>query len=77
MTFADPTVRTGVPSRRTKLLYWTITGLYALLLLMSGIIEVMQHKFGREITHAYAGDSTALIAAPLIFLALSAVSYLP
>lgn len=32
-----------------KILYWAVTGLFALLLLMSGIVEAMQHESGREI----------------------------
>lgn len=111
--------------KTTRILYWTITGLFALLLLMSGVTEAMQVKEGQEImvhlgypvhimivigigkvlagiallqpwyktikewayagvtfnligafvARFYAGDSTALILSPLIFLAVMFLSY--
>ena len=35
--------------KTVKILYWTITGLFALLLLLAGITEAVQHELGRQI----------------------------
>ncbi len=32
-----------------KILYWTVTGIFSLFLLMAGITEAMQHESGRQI----------------------------
>ncbi|QMU29015.1 DoxX family protein [Adhaeribacter radiodurans] len=35
--------------KTVKILYWTVTGLFSLFLLMAGITEAMQHESGRQI----------------------------